>query len=230
MPILIAVLCLLTLASAVSTIVLRRHGRSFDGMLFKFLSSFGFMSTAFLGFCYNSDSDAVYFCLTVFGLMFGLAGDILLGLKEIAPNFKKRLILMGTVAFLIGHIFVISAFFRRSGFYWLAPVIALAGGVLAFILLKGFKFKVDTKMLIILSVYYMVLWLKLAMAVCAYIKSSDPAFIVAIVSCVLFIVSDTCLGFLYFTPVKAKNKLVTAELSSYYPAQILIALTVALIR
>ncbi len=228
MEVLITVLCVFTIASAASTIILRRKGRSFDGMLFKFLSSFGFMSIAFVGFCFNSDCDPVYFCLVLFGLMFGLAGDILLGLKEIAPRFRMRLIGMGTGAFLIGHIFFLAAFLRFVPFSPVPLIIALVIGVASFGLIKA-KFKVDLKMALVLTVYYTLLWYKAVLAAFIYWQTRNPAFIAAAVGCALFVFSDTCLGFLYFTPTKSKNKLVTLELGSYYDAQILLAVTVALL-
>lgn len=227
MPVIITLLCLLTLTSAVCTVIFRRKGRSFDGMLFKFLASFGFMSVAFVGFCYNNDANPYYFCLVIFGLMFGLGGDILLGLKEIAPKFRSRLILMGTGAFLVGHIFFLAAFIYLGGFRWIPLVLSVIVAVIAAILLKSLHFKVDNKMLAILVLYYALLWFKALLSVFTYVATKDPAFIISSVGCFLFIVSDTCLAFVYFTPVKAKNKLVTLELSTYYPAQILLALSVA---
>ena len=60
------------------------------------------------------------------------------------------------------------------------------------------------------------------------LNSSRSAYIAALVSGICFVISDTCLGILYFTTVKRKNVLVTAELSTYYPAQVLLAMSVAM--
>lgn len=230
MPILIYFLCGLTFAFAITTIVLRRKGRSFDGMLFKFLSSFGFMSIAFVGYCNNSDADPVYFCLVVFGLLFGLGGDVLLGIKEIAPKFRMRLIGMGTVSFLFCHVFFLIAFSRVLPFNRIPLAISGAIGVIAVILLIALKFKVDFKMGALLTVYYILLCYKALVAGYIFLKTEDPAFLIAAIGCILFVVSDSCLAFVYFKPTKSKNRLVTAELLTYYPAQILLALSVALIR
>lgn len=227
MQILISIIALITLASAGATVILRRKGRSFDGMLFKFLSSFGFMSVAVLGFCINPDCDADYFCLVLFGLMFGLAGDILLGLKEIAPKFRMRLIGMGTGAFLIGHIFFLVAFLRIWEFKLVSVALIAVVAVASAILLKALNMKVDLRMGIILTVYYVLLWYKAIVSAWLLFQTGDAAFLVTTIGCVLFIFSDTCLALVYFTPTKSKNKLVTMELSSYYPAQILLALSVA---
>lgn len=230
MPIIIATLCLFTMAGAVCTVLLRCRGRSFDGMLFKFLSSFGFMSVAFVGFCYNNDANPYFFCLVIFGLMFGLGGDILLGLKEIAPKFRSRLIVMGTSAFLLGHIFFLAAFTYIGGFQWIPFALSCLVAAITLILLKTFKFKVDAKMGTVLIIYYAMLWYKALLSVFTYWATKDLAFILSTVGCGLFIISDTCLAFIYFTPKKSKNKLVAVELSTYYSAQILLALSVAFIE
>ena len=49
----IPILSVVTAIFATLTILLRRKGKSFEGMLCKFISSFGFMSMAFIGFCYR---------------------------------------------------------------------------------------------------------------------------------------------------------------------------------
>ena len=86
----IPILSVVTAIFATLTILLRRKGKSFEGMLCKFISSFGFMSMAFIGFCYRiEEADKLvhpfYFCLVAFGLLFlillvrpqGLFGKVL---------------------------------------------------------------------------------------------------------------------------------------------------------
>ena len=228
MTVLIIVLCLLTAASAVATIYFRTKGQSFNGMLCKFLSSFGFMSIAIAGFCANSLSDPYFFLLAVFGLMFGQGGDILLGLKEIAPKFRSRLMGMGTGSFLAGHIFFIAAFIKVAGFSVFPFVIGVVIFAAATVLIKILKFNVDKKMFILLAAYYSILFAKCIMSFIALYRTGCNAFILTSIGSVFFIVSDTILGFLYFLPVKSKNKFVAAELGTYYPAQILLALSVSM--
>jgi hypothetical protein len=83
------VLAALTAVFAVCCISLRRKGKSFEGMLFKFLASFAFVSVAIVGYSF-SPKETYYFCLVSFALMFGFFGDVLLGIKEIAPKFKSK--------------------------------------------------------------------------------------------------------------------------------------------
>ncbi len=226
MTVLIIVLCLLTAASAVATIYFRTKGQSFNGMLCKFLSSFGFMSIAIAGFCSNHLSDPYYFFLAVFGLMFGQGGDILLGLKEIAPKFRSRLMAMGTASFLCCHVFFIAAFIKVAGFSVFPFLTAAVIFAVATVLIKILKFNVDTKMFILLAAYYSILFAKCIMSFIALYRTGINAFVFTSVGSVFFIISDTVLAFLYFFPVKSKNKLVAVELGTYYPAQIFLALSV----
>lgn len=222
------ILAAVTVLFAVCCISLRRRGKSFEGMLFKFLASFAFVSVAIVGYSF-SPKETYYFCLVSFALMFGFFGDVLLGIKEIAPKFKSKLIVLGLLFFSLGHICCLCAFVTQIGVQPITLLVGLAGVIIAFIVTGALKMKVDLKLRLIMSVYYGLLFLKVAMAAAMIIiKGVAPAYIAALVSGICFLISDTCLGFLYFTVVKRKNVLVTAELSTYYPAQILLAVSVAM--
>ncbi len=222
------VLAALTAVFAICCILLRRKGRSFEGMLFKFLASFAFVSVATVGYSF-SPKETYYFCLVSFALMFGFFGDVLLGIKEIAPKFKTKLIVLGLLFFSLGHICCLCAFVTQIGVQPVTLLIGTLGGIFAFIMAGVLKMKVDFKMRFIMSVYYGLLFLKVSMAgAMIFIKGPAPAYIAALVSGICFVISDTCLGILYFTTVKRKNVLVTAELSTYYPAQVLLAMSVAM--
>ncbi|MBQ9850631.1 MAG: hypothetical protein IJO36_08015 [Clostridia bacterium] len=222
------VLAALTAVFAICCILLRRKGRSFEGMLFKFLASFAFVSVATVGYSF-SPKETYYFCLVSFALMFGFFGDVLLGIKEIAPKFKTKLIVLGLLFFSLGHICCLCAFVTQIGVQPVTLLIGTLGGIFAFIMAGVLKMKVDFKMRFIMSVYYGLLFLKVSMAgAMIFIKGAAPAYIAALVSGICFVISDTCLGILYFTTVKRKNVLVTAELSTYYPAQVLLAMSVAM--
>ena len=220
----------LTVAFAICCVLFRRKGRSFEGMLCKFMSSFGFISVAIVGYCFNPE-NVYYFCLVCFALFFGFFGDVLLGIKEIAPTFRGKLIPLGTMYFLFGHIFFIAALLMECGFNIITLLTGIAGGIIAFVLIKALKMKVNTALRIIMSVYFAALIYKAANAVLLIIiKGAEPSYIMALAGSVLFVISDTCLSLLYFTPVKRKNFWVTIELSTYYPAQILLAMSVAMMK
>lgn len=222
------VLAALTVAFAVCCIVLRRQGKSFEGMLFKFLASFAFVSVATVGYSF-SPNETLYFCLVSFALLFGFFGDVLLGIKEIAPKFKSKLIVLGLLFFSLGHICCLCAFVTQAGIRPFTLLAGLAGVIIGFVLTGVLKMKVDLKLRIVMSFYYGLLFLKVAMAAAmVIIKGMSPAYITALVSGICFLISDTCLAILYFMAVKRKNVLVTLELATYYPAQVLLAMSVAL--
>lgn len=222
----IPILSAVTAIFAALTIVLRRKGKSFDGMLCKFISSFGFMSIAFIGFCYNLQHP-FYFCLVVFGLLFGLGGDVLLGIKEIAPKYKNKLISLGTLSFLISHVFYLSAFFREEPGFSFIPLLvtAVVTAVIA-VLIKVFKMKVDNKMYVLMIIYSFLIAYSAAIAGYIYFVTKRETFLIAFIASLLFVFSDSVLSFVYFTPTKSKNRLVTLELTTYYIGQILMAVTV----
>ncbi len=222
-------LAAMTVAFAVGCIMLRRKNKAFEGMLCKFMASFGFISVAVVGYSLNP-VDTYYFCIVCFALLFGFCGDILLGIKEVAPTFRGKLVPLGLLYFLVGHVFYLCAFISRSGFNIYALLVGIAFGIGGFILIKVMKMKADGKMSIIMSVYYATLAYKAASALVLAITDGQPAFWVAFAGACLFVVSDTCLAFLYFTPVKRKNVFVSVELSTYYTAQILLAMSVALLK
>ena len=59
------ILAALTAVFAVCCISLRRKGKSFEGMLFKFLASFAFVSVAIVGYSF-APNETYYFCLVSF--------------------------------------------------------------------------------------------------------------------------------------------------------------------
>ena len=222
----IIVIAVITMFFSTACIILRRKGKSFEGMLCKFMASFGFISLAVFG-NYLNEPNISYFSFVLVALMFSFIGDILLGIKEIAPTFKKKLIPLGMAYFLIAHIFSLCAFTMLEGFRWYLPVIGLCGGAIIFILCtKVLKLVINTKFIIVCSLYYSFLVWKLATAIRMFALAQTKANGVILAAAILFIISDTVLGLIYFSPIKKKKELVTVELSTYYSAQILLAATI----
>ncbi len=227
MTVICGCLIVLTVVFAVMCIIFRSKNKSFEGMLCKFMASFGFISLSIVGFC-NNPKDTYYFCMICFALFFGFFGDVLLGIKEIAPTFRGKLVPLGLLYFLIGHVFYICGFTAVVEFRPVTLIAFFAGAVFALVLIKALKIKVKPKLKVALVIYYSMLVLKLGISIANFIAVQSAVNALILASCVCFIASDSVLGILYFTPVKKKNVLVTLELSLYYPAQMLAALTLAL--
>lgn len=223
------ILATVTVVFAAACIIFRSKNKAFEGMLCKFMASFGFISVAVVGYVSNP-VDTYYFCFVCFALMFGFFGDVLLGIKEIAPTFKGKLVPLGTLYFLVGHIFYLVSFISKSGFVPFVMIIGFAGVVAAVLVIAGFKMKIDAKLKVILCIYFGVLFYKAANAGFLAFETNNAAFIAAFIGATLFIVSDTCLGMIYFTPIKKKNVWVTFELVTYYIAQILLSSSVAMLK
>lgn len=222
----ITILSAITALFCALTIYLRRKGKSFEGMVCKFFSSFGFMAIAFIGFGISRQNPK-YFALVVFGLLFGLGGDVFLGIKEIAPKYKNKLIAIGTLSFLICHIFYLSSFAVALPKFSIIPaLVALALTAAGAIGMKIVKMQLKTPMYIGIVVYLFVLTLCATVCAHVYITTRNSSFLIALIASLLLLVSDIILSFVYFTPIKKKNKLVTAELATYYLGQILMAVTV----
>ncbi|MBR4451279.1 MAG: hypothetical protein IKS39_05535 [Clostridia bacterium] len=223
----IVILTALTFAFALACILLRRKNKSFEGMVCKFMASFGFIGVAVAGNYIQQGSHIAYFSFVLIALLFGFCGDIYLGVKEIAPLFRKKLIPIGTAFFLVGHIFYIIAFTTVYGMEWKTLIAFACTAAFAFALVKVLKMKIGGAFATVCCAYYGLLGWKIAICINMIMHSSCTANIFAMIGSCLFLISDTCIGILYFTPVKKKNGLVTAELSTYYTAQILLALSVA---
>lgn len=223
----ILILVILTFAFALACILLRRKNKSFEGMVCKFMASFGFIGVAVVGNYLRNGAHIRYFSFILIALMFGFCGDIYLGIKEIAPLFRKKLIPIGTGFFLVGHIFYIFAFTCVYGMEWKTTLAFILAAAIAFILIKALKLKIGNAFAAVCCGYYGLLGWKIALCINLIINNISAANIFALIGSCLFLISDTCIGILYFTPVKKKNVLVTAELSTYYTAQIMLALSVA---
>lgn len=223
------ILAAITVVFAAICIFFRSRNRAFEGMMCKFMASFGFISVAVVGYTSNP-VDTHYFCLVCFALMFGFFGDVLLGIKEVAPTFKSKLIPLGTLYFLVGHILFLAAFTTRSGFRPLVLAFGFIGVIAAIIVIKVFRMKIDSKLKIILCIYFGVLFYKAANAGVLAFETKEISFILAFAGALIFIASDTCLGMVYFTPIKRKNIWVTFELVTYYIAQLLLSTSVALLK
>lgn len=206
----------------------RIKGKAFEGFLCKMNASLCFISVAVVGYLSNP-GNVYYFCFVCLALTFGFFGDSLLGLKEIAPKFKSKLIPLGTLYFLAGHTLYLSAFIKVGGFSFPPLAVGVGGGIFAAAAIRVLKMKVDKKLAAIMIFYYATLVYKISASAALAAKTGEAAFITALVGSVLFLISDSVLSILYFTPVKRKNVLVGVELSTYYPAQLLLAISAALL-
>lgn len=96
--------------------------------------------------------------------------------------------------------------------------------------MKAVKMKLDSKMFALSVFYFFVIALCACVSGYMLYLTRSLTFLITTVASVIFVISDSVLAFVYFTPVKRKNPLVTIELATYYTGQILMAATVYLMK
>ena len=224
----IYVLTVFTGIFAALCVIFRSKNLSFEGMICKFMASLGFIGVAIIG-NYINPVNIKYFSYILAALMLGFCGDVFLGIKEIAPIFRQKLIPIGLAFFLVSHIFAVVAFSTFDGFKPVTLLGGVLGVILALILIKSLKIKVPIPLVIALCLYYGMLIWKIFFAIALVLNSFSSANLLLLIGSFLFFFSDSVLGVVYFTRVKRKNALVSVELSTYYAAQILFALSIVLL-
>ena len=188
-------------------------------LLLKTLASLAFVCLGLLG---AARAGGAYAWLTWIGLILGAAGDVLLQFMDCRPKEREPFFRAGLGAFLIGHVFYIVAFAllgRVTGWaVLLAAVLFAALFLLQFprMDLKGQKVPVYA--------YAAVISVMTAFAVLSFGAGARGALVG--LGGILFLVSDAILALIFFSPIREKS-LPTWNLITYYAAQILLALSIA---
>ena len=165
---------------------------------------------------------ADYAVWVIIALCFGLIGDVLL-------VFSKRpaFFIGGLTSFLLGQVVYGVTFARFTGFHWVDILIyvALVGGAL----IAQRRVRLDFgRMKIPVLAYMLIISFMFTMALGALYKPGfSPIVTAAIVSgAALFTASDIVLAFVLFAE-NPKKPLRAVNLSLYYTAQMILALSVA---
>jgi uncharacterized membrane protein YhhN len=162
--------------------------------------------------------SSAYKYLIVAGLLFSLAGDIFLML----PSDR---FIAGLVSFLIAHIFYIAAFTidgAAGSLSFLAAIALLAYGGLMLRLLFPFLGRMKAPVIIYMLVILLMVW----QAANRFVSLGTTTGLLALAGACLFAASDSLLALNRFrSPFRSAQFLI---LTTYYFAQWLIALSVAL--
>lgn len=167
--------------------------------------------------------------LVVKGLFLGALGDILLNLRFVFNKHGQMFFLAGIAAFLAGHIIYLCSLIMLSKNILVCVIVgAVLAAILLTIIFKSFEVKLAFKIFGVLYIGAVCL-----MAVFAVVNAIDFGFstfsLVYAIGAVLFLVSDVVLIFNTFGP-QQKFSLRITNLSLYYIGQLLIALSVYLIK
>lgn len=189
-------------------------------LLLKTLASLAFVCLGLLG---AARAGGAYAWLTWIGLILGAAGDVLLQLMDCRPKDREPFFRAGLGAFLIGHVFYIVAFAllgRVTG--W---AVLLAAVLFAALFLLQFPARMDLKgQKVPVYAYAAVISVMTAFAVLSFGAGARGALVG--LGGILFLVSDAILALIFFSPIREKS-LPTWNLITYYAAQILLALSIA---
>lgn len=189
-------------------------------LLLKTLASLAFVCLGLLG---AARAGGAYAWLTWIGLILGAAGDVLLQFMDCRPKDREPFFRAGLGAFLIGHVFYIVAFAllgRVTG--W---AVLLAAVLFAALFLLQFPARMDLKgQKVPVYAYAAVISVMTAFAVLSFGAGARGALVG--LGGILFLVSDAILALICFSPIREKA-LPTWNLITYYAAQILLALSIA---
>ncbi len=166
----------------------------------------------------------------LFGLVFGLLGDVWLDLKWIYLQDKDSYLYSGFIFFLLGHICFVTAVFKVGPYTTPSVLVAFAAAlVIAFVALlmeKPLKMHYGKfKWIIFLYSFTLSLTMTMAMTL-AFITGFQTMWVVMSVGGLLFLLSDLVLSGMYFAEGKNTKGNIILNHSLYYAAQFIMAATV----
>lgn len=209
--------------------MLRYKGREHLSFIFKVLSSIGFLSIAVLGHQFSKTPS--YFSIMMIALVLGLWGDVFLGLKNIVPGKKKTMVSIGIMAFLLGHLAYSINFLYHSGTPWWIFVMNLGIAVAIMGITRLLKYKLSLAYQVLGYFYSFIISLMMTSAIYFAIKNLDNiGGVLVLIGAISFFVSDSLLSASYFkSEMNNKTRVNYIVHQTYFPAQILLALSIAFI-
>lgn len=166
----------------------------------------------------------------LFGLVFGLLGDVWLDLKWIYLQDKDSYLYSGFIFFLLGHICFVTAAFKVGPYTEKSVLVAFAAAlviaVVALLMEKPLKMHYGKfKWIIFLYSFMLSLTMTMAMTL-AFATRFQMMWVVMSVGGLLFLLSDLVLSGMYFAEGKNTKFNVILNHSLYYAAQFIMAATV----
>ncbi len=192
-------------------------------LLFKGAASLAFVVLGLL--CAGKAGASGYAALMSLGLVLGAVGDVLLQWMECRPQNRDGLFRSGLGAFLAGHVFYIAAFMLVMRTTFLQFALALALFAAMFILQFPAKVELGAQKGPVYA-YAAVISLMAGYALCGVFYAPQLRTSLMLAGGLLFFLSDVILALMLFSPAKRRS-LPALNLSAYYVAQILLALSIA---
>lgn len=215
--------CLLFLMVALYYIF-KQHSSAFTALGWKSATSFCFL---IVGFCaFAKSGDAGYGRWMLAGLILGALGDVLLALPFCYPRYENRFFLGGLASFLLGHLAYAAALYAMP--VTVGAIAALCSLLLAVQVIAVLQRRqVDFKEMRLPSTLYAAVILFMETCALWHLQYGVVYGVVLNIAALCFVLSDLILAFMLFG--NRNTTIMTRwNLSLYYTAQLLLALTMLL--
>ena len=211
----------------------------------KMIAATMFVAIGVLGM-FITDNKSEYANTMLIGLVLGWVGDLFMHIPHPPGNPRMSVVYIGAAAFLIGHIFYVSAFVKSTAiltesykFFTLPEIIAFFVIFIAFALMLKpvFKFEFKNRFmqigLYLYSVFLIIMLVKACKLGITYFTSGAEnrliGMLILLVGGVLFFISDLTLGIRLIGGGKGNKTIKTVSLYAYFFAQLLLATSILFI-
>lgn len=217
----------ITCVLATIFIICRVNKSLMRSLVFKTLSGLGFVATGIVSM-YIADKHSLYAILCVFGLIFGLCGDIFMQFKYFDRANYRTFLVIGMAFFALGHFAYFAAMYTISTFSIYPFIGALVMVGAALIAFNTKRFEKIGKLKVVGCFYYFFLSVIFFHAIFCHFFNDTTQSLLFLIGAAFFFVSDTVLSFIYFGGAN-RRRFTVINLTTYYIAQLAIALSILFI-
>lgn len=190
-----------------------------------------FIATAVVAWLTSKNPNHMFGLFVIIGLVFGLAGDVLLDIKYMTQNKEHLFTVLGFLAFAACHtcftsgLFIYFFNFNASPFYLIIPALVTALLVVITLLMEKFtmiRYK-DMKPYVILYGIFLFFTVCIYMSICIQTAWSNPTLFIMFGGLVAFALSDLILNNTYFASGFNTPAFIISNHVLYYVGQFAIA-------
>ena len=200
-------------------------------LFYKPLFAFFFKAIASMSFVVLGSVSVAIFrggptLLILFGLLFGMVGDLILALRPLRPKEEDHtIILAGIISFSLGHIFYLLFLLEVSRFSFYSILFSIGMTLIVMVVSYAMKFQMG-KTKIPSYIYSFLIFLMVGQTIVYYLQQGNrPNVIMILIGAFLFGISDLILAPIYYKHMNHKA-MIASNLITYYAAQILIAYSI----
>ncbi len=221
----VIVICLIGMVLQACFIMQEHKENYLAAVIFKGSAALMFVLVGIMGF---RASNSSYSKIILWGLCFGALGDILLNLRYLVGEMGQKVFLAGIASFFTGHIMYLVALVPTSKHLFISVV---AGVIAAALLLVYIFRKLTVKPAFkIFGIFYIgAIIIMTAVAIDNLLTYRIASCTLFAIGAILFTVSDIVLIFNTFGEKTTLGRRI-ANLTCYYIAQLLIAMTTGMIK